>query len=148
MSLIRDAYPSDLAKCVQLALLYLETICEPQPNLVINDIAYHLDNPAAFFYLVEADAEEQIALPVGIFYGFLDANVFTGQRFAKERLIFVLPEYRSSRLFADLVERAERWAVSKGCDRTRFKSTNNGLTRLMTQTFKYTQVGTVVEKML
>lgn len=144
---VREATIDDLAVCVRLTRAYLETFCIPVLEMIVSDIAAHIGDETKFFYVVESDGGV-----VGVFYGYLDTNVFTGQRFARERLIFIVPAARSAKLFSILVNKMQAWARQKRCELIRFQATgssnNEALARLMVDQFGYRQIGFVVEKEL
>lgn len=143
--IVRHAGVNDFATCVTLALSFLETVCVPRSNLVANDVAEHMNNPATFFFV--AEVENKI---VGIFYGSLDHNVFDGERYARERMIYIQPTFRSPTIFSQFLDAYDKWATEKGCVFSQFKArgseNNEALTRLMTGKYGYTNVGYVLEK--
>lgn len=142
----RTARISDIHQILVVVLEYLETQCTPVKELVLEDIATHIVQDDKFFF-VYCDDENQIR---GVFYGGIDHNVFNGQRYAKERLMFVFPEFRSTNVFKGFLDNYDHWARAKGCDFSRFQATgsesNEALSRLMVGRFGYEQVGFVLQK--
>lgn len=142
---IREAELKDLADCVKLAMTYLEPLCCPILESVVNDVASHIGNDDSFFYIAEADSKV-----VGIFYGHLDTHIFTAELFSTERLVYVLPQHRTFAIVSEFVKRMETWAKERGCMFTRIKtlgSENNiALTRLMKARFNYVVIGSMLEK--
>lgn len=144
--MIREAHSSDFRQCFGLVMEYLNESCVPSRELVAADVADHIEKDDKFFFVLEYCSQIH-----GILYGYIDHNVFTGERFARERIVYVSPKHRSLDILTDFVDALDNWAKRKQCDSTRVlaigSENNEAFKRLLTgQRLGYEQIGYVLQK--
>lgn len=151
--IIRQAISKEYQICAKLCMEYLETVCIPRLNLVISDLLEHIEQPNAFCFIAETSVTVDSQTPreiVAVFYGHLDHNVLTGDRFVTERLCYIKESFRKPVVLETLLTKMDEWAKEHGCVFARLKalgsSNNEALARLMVSHYGYSNAGIVLEK--
>lgn len=145
--IIRPANFEDFKACVRLAMVFLETVCIPKPELVINDLSNHFASDDAFVFVAFDETLEHVC---GLFYGSAQTNVFTGEQFVAERFVYIEPNYRDSVVMSGFLQQLEKWSIEHGCKFARVQPrgshNNEALATILERRHGFERVGLVLEK--